>query len=289
MNETETGVIFSCSEALLAGSKVNMSIGFEGVVFGAEEAFGLFENPYKREDGSVGKFLLTQLEMDGARRIFPCLDDPSLKANFTVSLISAESHTFLSNMDIDTVSKVGDNKKVTFNTSPFMSTYLLALAIGELNFIESGDFRVPIRIYGSPVRNADMAKYALDIAVEGMKKFEEALGIEYALPKIDHVAVEGSAFGGMENWGLITLAQDMVFIENNSTPDTRQVTAEIVLHELAHMWFGDLVTMEWWTQVWLNEGLFVFPRKARLAKRSTNIKQCRLLYLREGFPRNFGK
>jgi aminopeptidase 2 len=255
VKETESGLIFSPREKLVAGSTAKMDISYQGLTFPAEEAFGLFQNPYKKEDGSAGMFFLTQLEMDGARRIFPCLDDPSLKANFTVSLISAESHTCLSNMDVDTVSQVAGGKKVTFNTSPPMSTYLLALAVGDLNFIESTDFRVPIRVHGSPARNMETAKYVLGVAVEGMKRLEEVLGVEYALPKIDHVAVEGGSFGGMENWGLITLDRSMVFLDDNAPPETRQLTAEIVLHELAHMWFGDLVTMDWWTHIWLNEGL----------------------------------
>ena len=233
-----------------------MTVAYQGVIFGAVEAFGLFQNPYTRADGTSGTYILTQLETDGARRIIPCLDDPSLKANFTVSLISDQSHTLLSNMDVSSESRVGDKKKVTFHKSPPMSTYLLAVAIGELNYIESTDFHVPVRVYAVPNENLDWARYSLGVAVQGVKQIEQALSVRFTLPKIDHVAVSGGSFGGMENWGLITIERDLLLINaDDTTLEWKQLAAEIVLHELAHMWFGDLVTMEWWTQIWLNEGL----------------------------------
>ncbi len=201
------------------------------------------------------------MEPTDARRAFPCFDEPSLKAEFTVTLITDKNLTALSNMDVaseaDFQSEIsGTTKKaVTFNRSPKMSTYLLAFVVGELNVIETNDFRVPVRVYAPASQDIEHGRFSLNLAAKTLAFYEKVFGIDFPLPKMDMIAIPDFAAGAMENWGLVTYrVVDLMLDEKASGAATKERVAEVVQHELAHQWFGNLVTMDWWEGLWLNEG-----------------------------------
>jgi len=196
------------------------------------------------------------MEPTDARRAFPCFDEPALKAKFTITLVADKSMTCLSNMDVAEEKDVGDSKvAVKFNTSPLMSTYLVAFIVGHLNYIETKDFRVPIRVYATPDQDIEHGRFSLDLAARTLAFYEKAFDSEFPLPKMDMVAVPDFSAGAMENWGLITYRiVDVLLDEKTSGASRKERIAEVVQHELAHQWFGNLVTMDFWDGLWLNEG-----------------------------------
>ncbi|PHH81294.1 hypothetical protein CDD82_1093 [Ophiocordyceps australis] len=247
------------SSSLAKGSQAQLSITFTGQL--NDKMAGFYRSTYKRSDGSEGILATTQMEATDARRAFPCFDEPALKAKFTVTLIAEKHLTCLSNMDVASESQVTSNKNGTtkkavhFNTSPLMSTYLVAFIVGELNYVESTKFRVPVRVYSPPGQDIEQGRFALNLAVRTLEFYEKVFGIAFPLPKMDQVAIPDFAQGAMENWGLITYrVVDLLIDEKASSAATKERVAEVVQHELAHQWFGNLVTMDWWEGLWLNEG-----------------------------------
>ncbi|RDA91051.1 hypothetical protein CP533_6116 [Ophiocordyceps camponoti-saundersi (nom. inval.)] len=246
---------FDFDGSLPKGGHAQLEIKFTGQL--NDKMAGFYRSTYKREDGSQGILATTQMEPTDARRAFPCFDEPALKAKFTVTLVAEKPLTCLSNMDVASESDVaeGSKKSVRFNTSPPMSTYLVAFIVGELNYIESRDFRVPVRVYAPPGQNIENGRFSLDLAVKTLRFYERVFGIDFPLPKMDQVAIPDFAQGAMENWGLITYrVVDVLLDEKASGAATKERVAEVVQHELAHQWFGNLVTMDWWEGLWLNEG-----------------------------------
>lgn len=217
---------------------------------------GFYRSTYKKEDGTEGILATTQMEATDARRSFPCFDEPALKATFTVTLVADKNLTCLSNMDVASETEAHSGKKaVKFNKSPLMSTYLVAFIVGELNYIETNDFRVPVRVYAPPGQDIEHGRFSLNLAAKTLAFYEKVFGIEFPLPKMDQVAIPDFAQGAMENWGLITYrVVDLLLDEKSSGAATKERVAEVVQHELAHQWFGNLVTMDWWEGLWLNEG-----------------------------------
>ncbi|KAF8448022.1 leucyl aminopeptidase [Boletus edulis BED1] len=270
-------------EALPANSTATLSIAFSGKLTGA--MMGYYKSTYE-DDGEKKVYSLTQFEPTAARRAFPCWDEPSLKARFTITMISRMNTINLSNMSVaseeaykseagnygdatlakmfaalDIKEQGKDEWKVTkFNTTPFMSTYLVAYANGQFSHLESsykspltGKVR-PLRIYGT----ADVisrAKYALDVKTKVLPLYEQIFDIEYPLPKLDTLVAHDFDAGAMENWGLIT-GRTSAFLMDLDRPDmaTKQRITVFQSHEVAHMWFGDIATMEWWDYLYLNEG-----------------------------------
>jgi puromycin-sensitive aminopeptidase len=198
----------------------------------------------------------TQFEATDARRCFPCWDEPDFKATFGVTLKVPNQLTALSNMPvIDEKALGGDKKMVVYDDTPIMSTYLLCFVIADLEYIEARDKNgVLIRVYTTPGKK-NQGKFALEVALHTLPYFAEWFDIPYALPKCDQVALPDFASGAMENWGLVTYRETALLVDpDNSSAAAKQRVAEVVDHELAHQWFGNLVTMEWWTDLWLNEG-----------------------------------
>lgn len=149
----------------------------------------------------------------------------------------------------------GKRKAVTFNKTPLMSTYLLAFIVGKLNFIETNNFRVPVRVYATPASDIEHGRFSLDLAAKTLDFYEKTFDSKFPLPKMDMVAIPDFSAGAMENWGLITYrVVDVLYDEKTSGAATKQRIAEVVQHELAHQWFGNLVTMDFWDGLWLNEG-----------------------------------
>ena len=222
---------------------------------------GFYRSSYKDQDGNTKYLATTQMEPTDARRAFPCFDEPSLKATYTITLIADKHHTCLSNMDQASEKEVeskivgGKRKAVTFNKTPLMSSYLLAFIVGELKVIESNDFRVPVRVYATIDKNIEHGRFSLDIAAKTLDFYEKTFDSKFPLPKMDMVAIPDFSAGAMENWGLITYrVVDLLYDEKTSGASAKQRVAEVVQHELAHQWFGNLVTMDFWDGLWLNEG-----------------------------------
>ena len=245
---------------LTQGSKAQVEIVFTGEL--NDKMAGFYRSTFKKADGSSGVMAVSQMEPTDARRAFPCFDEPSLKATFGVTLIADKHLTCLSNMDVASETEVasktaGDatKKAVKFNVSPKMSTYLVAFVIGELNYIETNAFRVPVRVYAPTGQDIESGRFSLDLAARTLAFYEKVFGIDFPLPKMDQIAIPDFAQGAMENWGLVTYrVVDLLLDEKTSGAATKERVAEVVQHELAHQWFGNLVTMDWWDGLWLNEG-----------------------------------
>jgi aminopeptidase 2 len=246
-------------KSLSKGSKAQMQMKFTGQL--NDKMAGFYRSTYKNADGSESLLATTQLEATDARRAFPCFDEPALKAEFTITLIADKHLTCLSNMDVaSTTGIVSDisnslKNKVTFNRSPKMSTYLVCFIVGELNYIETNKFRVPVRVYAPPNQDIEHGRFSLELAAKTLAFYEKTFDSDFPLPKMDMVAIPDFAAGAMENWGLITYrVVDVLFDEKTSGASTKERVAEVVQHELAHQWFGNLVTMDFWDGLWLNEG-----------------------------------
>ncbi|KOS20944.1 Aminopeptidase 2 [Escovopsis weberi] len=257
--KTQTSKFEFAGSKLAKGSKVQLEIDFVGHL--NDKMAGFYRSTYKKADGSEGILASTQMEATDARRAFPCFDEPALKAKFTVTLIADKHLTCLSNMDASSETEVqskmsgGVKKAVHFNTSPLMSTYLLAFVVGELNYVECLDFRIPVRVYAPPSIDIEHGHFSAKLAAKTLAFYEKAFGVDFPLPKMDQVAIPDFAQGAMENWGLVTYrVVDLMLDEKASGAATKQRVAEVVQHELAHQWFGNLVTMDWWEGLWLNEG-----------------------------------
>ncbi|XXG94745.1 phosphopyruvate hydratase [Hypoxylon texense] len=246
-------------EDAISKGKTQLEIKYTGQL--NDQMAGFYRSTYKKPDGSEGILATTQMEANDCRRAFPCFDEPMHKAKFTVTLIADKHLTCLSNMDVASESEVhsemsGSTKKaVKFNATPLMSTYLVAFIIGELNYIETKKFRVPIRVYAPPSSDIEHGRFSLELAARTLEYYEKIFGAEFPLPKMDMVAIPDFAAGAMENWGLITYrVVDLMLDEKASGAAMKERVAEVVQHELAHQWFGNLVTMDWWEGLWLNEG-----------------------------------
>jgi len=231
-----------------------LTLGFKGKL--NDKMHGFYRTSYM-VNGEKRWGAATQFEATDARRAFPCFDEPDMKAIFTIQIIAPLHMTVLSNMPAYSipVSPNKINKTVVFEDTVPMSTYLVAFVVAELEYIEgfTRDNK-PVRVWATPGKK-EMCRFALEVALHSIKYFEKWFGVPYALPKLDMVALPDFASGAMENWGLITYRETALLIDaKNSSAAMRQRVAEVVDHELAHQWFGNLVTMQWWTHLWLNEG-----------------------------------
>jgi puromycin-sensitive aminopeptidase len=204
------------------------------------------------------RYAFTQLEAADARRFFPCFDEPSFKARFTLEVITAASHTVISNAEIASVTRVpSGRKRVVFETTPLLSTYLVALAVGELRAsraVTAGN--VPIRVWAVPSEAGapPMHAFALEAARQCLLRLEQYFGVPYPYTKLDLVAVPDFEAGAMENAGAVFFRETLLLIdERRATLREKKRAIEVICHELAHMWYGDLVTMAWWDDLWLNE------------------------------------
>lgn len=226
-----------------------------------------------KDEGVEKRLFATQFESHHAREVFPCIDEPEAKAVFELSLTHPADVTVLSNTPIAKQSKVTSHQSsvtrkksdgqetedkrltTTFEPTPHMSTYLLAFVFGELGFLEAKTKSgTVVRTYATKA-NVELTDFALDIAVKCLEFYEDYFGIAYPLEKCDLIALPDFASGAMENWGCITFREQALLVDpKNSTLSTKQYVALVVAHELAHQWFGNLVTMRWWTDLWLNEG-----------------------------------
>jgi len=271
-----------------AGSKAQLQIAFDGELTGS--MMGYYRSSYE-VDGKKKYYTLTQFEPTAARRAFPCWDEPLLKATFAITLISREGTVNLSNMpaasekpysttDSDssntgvvsalskwlsaltfTNTSAGDKWKITkFETTPKVSTYLVAYANGPFEYLESSYVSPiskktrPLRIYAT-ADHIGQAQFALDVKAKVLPIYEEVFDVEYPLPKLDTLIAADFDAGAMENWGLIT-GRTSVYCLDPERPSiaAKKRVATVQSHEVAHQWFGNVVTMAWWDNLYLNEG-----------------------------------
>ena len=210
---------------------------------------------YFTHDGVKKQLFATQFESHHAREVFPCVDEPAAKAEYDLTLVTRTGITVLGNMPVKSEEENGDSLTTTFEKTPRMSSYLLAFVIGELHKksarTKSG---VEVNVWATPAQNENTLDFALDIATRSIDFYDEYFGVKYPLPKSDHVALPDFSSGAMENWGLITYRESCLLADPELTPESsRRFTATVIAHELSHQWFGNLVTMNWWNDLWLNE------------------------------------
>ncbi len=210
---------------------------------------------YFTHDGAKKELLITQLESHYAREVFPCIDEPAAKATFDVTVTTETGITVLGNMPIKAQRTVDQRLTTTFQTTPRMSTYLVALVVGELQSVSAKTASgVDVSIWSTPAQAPSSLDFALEEAVKTIEFFDDYFGVPYPLPKADHVAVPDFSAGAMENWGLITYRETALIVDKtNSSIAARLYVASVIAHELSHQWFGNLVTMKWWNNLWLNE------------------------------------
>src|SRR5690606_38031872 len=190
-----------------------------------------------------------------AREVFPCIDEPEAKATFDLKITAPKDEVVLANTPIKNTQTKGNSQIVSFETTPVMSSYLLAFVIGNLKYKQAKTKNgTVVRAFATPDK-VDQVDFSLDVAVKCLEFYNEYFAIPYPLEKCDMVALPDFASGAMENWGCITYREQCMLVdqENTSLP-VKEYVAMVVCHELAHQWFGNLVTMRWWTDLWLNEG-----------------------------------
>lgn len=254
-SETAT---FTFAKPILVG-KGKLHIEYRGVV--SETLSGFYRSQYTHQ-GKQKHLLTTQFESTNARKAFPCFDEPAHKAIFELSLVVPTSLTVISNTIERTdhsptptgIEHDANIKVIHFEPTPKMSTYLLAFMVGEFEFIETKTKDgVLVRVFTTPGKK-HQAKFALEVAKKTLEFLNSYFDISYPLPVLDMIAIPDFSAGAMENWGAITYRESSLLVDEDLTAfSSKQLVAETVAHELVHQWFGNLVTMEWWTHLWLNE------------------------------------
>jgi aminopeptidase N len=237
----------------LAAGEHALALEFGGKI--TPKGRGLYYMPYQEQGTGAKKIALgTQFEPSDARRFFPCWDEPSFRARFQLTAVVPENWLAVSNMPVESERKIDIGKEVRFQATPPMSSYLNVFVAGELDLIEMKAAGTQIRVIATKGK-AEWGRYALESTAQVLQYYNDYFGIRYPLPKLDQIAIPGGFGGAMENWGGITYYESaLLFDPKKSSAATRQRIYEVIAHETAHQWFGDLVTMAWWDNLWLNEG-----------------------------------
>ncbi|XP_068248686.1 aminopeptidase N-like isoform X2 [Palaemon carinicauda] len=253
--------IATLQEQLEAGKTYTLSLKFIGTL--GEQARGFYRSSYKKENGEISWVASTQFQSTDARRAFPCFDEPGLKATFKIYLARESHMNALSNMPLVRSSIIEDQPGWVwdeFQKSVPMSTYLVAFAVSDFHSIQltADDSPTIIRAVTRAAVQKD-TNFAGDVSRKALSFFEQFFHIRFPLPKIDMIALPENSFAAMENWGLITYRESgLLHDPAEASAEDIQWVSYLISHELAHQWFGNLVTLKWWTDLWLNEGFATY-------------------------------
>jgi tricorn protease interacting factor F2/3 len=227
-----------------------LDIGYRGTI--QEKLVGLYKAAY--EGGYIAS---TQFEAASARRMLPCLDHPAYKAEFKLTVKTSKDLDVISNTPPASSKIEGSKKVVEFQKTPRMSTYLLYLGVGKFEEVKERHDGVEYAVATVPGKSSG-ARFPLNVAKGSVQFFEKYFGIKYVLPKLHLIAVPEFAAGAMENWGAITFREIALLVDKDSSVRIKKQVAEVIAHEVSHQWFGNLVTMKWWDDLWLNESFATF-------------------------------
>ncbi|HEX4786560.1 MAG TPA: M1 family aminopeptidase [Candidatus Sulfotelmatobacter sp.] len=247
--EKEKEMVVLGVEKPLPAGPATVHINYTGIL--NDEMRGL----YLGKDDQGRKYAASQFEATDARRAFPSFDEPEYKATFDIAAVADKGQVAISNQKIvsDTPGP-GNKHTVRFATTAKMSSYLAALVVGNFEYVEGEADGIPIRVYATPGKK-EMGTFALDVASNVLKYYDHYFGIKYPYGKLDLIGLSDFSAGAMENTGCITFREVVLLIdEKQGSIRMKKEIASVIAHEMAHQWFGDLVTMKWWDDIWLNEG-----------------------------------
>ncbi len=274
-DKTNEQVTFQVANEIPAG-KATLKIQYTGILNGQLRGFYLSKTAKR-------KYAVTQFEPTDARRAFPSFDEPAMKATFSTTLIVDRGDMAISNTNVVSDKPGPDAGKhtVRFATTPKMSTYLVAFLVGDFQCVSGSSDGVPIRACATPDK-VQLGTYALQGAEFFLHFYDNYFGIKYPMPKLDMIAIPDFEAGAMENFGAITYRETALLVDaKTASISAKKIVAVDVAHEMAHQWFGDMVTMQWWDNLWLNEGFATWMESKAVAawKPTWNIPQDEALAL----------